>query len=228
MTEQDPTTSAVATWVNDLRTALGLSRLAFGGLLADRGVPRTAAYRFEVHGRATADELATVAQIMRDVVADAERRVAAARKALAVAVPAATVALVPAAEKPEKKVPAKAPAKKAAAKKEIEAAPALDDMSLADLRALAAARGWSTLAKATKATILKTLREHPDGPPAVAKARAKTTAATPKRAEQKATVQREIDAVLAQSAPPKETGTSAKATPAARRSTRRTTTARVR
>src|SRR2546421_7962459 len=82
MTNEERATNQVARWVSEARAALGLSRQEFGRLLAGADVPRTAAYRFERHGRIAQEELATVTKILHAALSDMERRVAAAGKLL--------------------------------------------------------------------------------------------------------------------------------------------------
>jgi DNA-binding protein HU-beta len=211
MTNEERMTGAVAKWVTEARTALGLSRPAVEKLVASAGGNRGSVWRNE-QGRATTEELARLTIVLRKALADVEARCEAAKKLLiTTAVPKATVELVPAKAKAEPK-----PEKKIAAKPTT-----LDDLTVAELRKLARERGLSTVTKLSKkAELVSALDAAAQATPAakrkVTAHRAATSGDVALAHQALATVE---NAATAKPAP-------AKSTPAAAKS-RRTTTRKV-
>jgi hypothetical protein len=138
MTNEEQATRKVATWVVETRTALGLSRAELMKLVESAGGTRASAWWIE-QGRATTDELSRVTIALRGALAEAEKRIEVARRQLVTtAVPPATRVAATAAKKPEPKP------------KIADKSTSLDDLTVAELRKMAAERKLSTVTKSSK------------------------------------------------------------------------------
>jgi hypothetical protein len=187
--QETKATEAVAHWVTEARTALGLSRIQVEHLVESAGGNRGSVWRNE-QGRATAAELTRLTIVMRQALAELKQRGELAEKLLiTTAVPPATVELA-AAKVAEPKPAPKTTAPTAIAEStptEAEITERLTGMTVAQLKSLAAKSGLSTATKLTKKAELVAALTKATANALAAKNAAPAKPATPRKATPKVT-----------------------------------------